>query len=96
MDNFPGIQDPTSRDRLGLALAEQQVNLIVSLREVREARGLSVDQVAVTMGLAPALVTQLESAGTNPTMSAIRAYAKAVGAHFEFTVTAWETDSDDL
>ncbi|MFE5290418.1 helix-turn-helix domain-containing protein [Nocardia sp. NPDC056611] len=90
MDNYPGIKDPTSRDRLGLALAEQQVNLIVSLREIREARGLTVDQVAVTMGLSPFLVIQLEAAGTNPTMSAIRAYAKAVGAYFEFTVTAWE------
>ncbi|MFE4460778.1 helix-turn-helix domain-containing protein [Nocardia tengchongensis] len=86
---LPRIKNPTSRDRLGLALAERQVDLIVSLREFREARGLTIDEVAVTMGVAPFLVIQLETAGTNPTMSALRAYAKAVGANFEITVTEW-------
>ncbi|MET8430084.1 helix-turn-helix transcriptional regulator [Nocardia sp. NPDC004860] len=92
MDEFPGIKDPTSQDRLGLALAEQQVHLIIRLREIREARGLTVDQVAMIMKKAPALVARFETAGTNPTMSAIRAYAKAVGANFEITVTAWEDE----
>jgi DNA-binding XRE family transcriptional regulator len=92
MNRFPGIENPTSRDRLGLELARQQLNLIFGMRDIRRRRGLTVEQVAVDMDTTTHRVWQIETEGGNPTMSELRRYAKAVGAIFRSEVTAWEDE----
>ncbi|SIC74045.1 Helix-turn-helix [Mycobacteroides abscessus subsp. abscessus] len=92
MDMFPGIQNPTRADRVGMEVADEQLKLVFGLRNVRVERGLSISDVAETMGVDPAQVSRLESGSTNPTMSTIRRYAKAVAAVFRVEVRKWEDE----
>lgn len=89
-NKFPGIDNPTSEDYLGLELAEQQLNLIFGIRDLRVERGLTPESVAEAMDVDLDSLWRLEMGGANPTMSTIRRYAKAVGAHFQITVSRWD------
>ncbi|SRX81547.1 helix-turn-helix domain-containing protein [Mycolicibacterium parafortuitum] len=92
IDLFPGIDKPTSRDRLGMELADEQLGMIFGLRRVRVERGLSITEVAEAMGVDPAQVSRFESGSTNPTMTTIRRYAKAVGAVFRVETRSWQDE----
>ncbi|MCX4095300.1 helix-turn-helix domain-containing protein [Nocardia sp. alder85J] len=94
MDFYPGIDSPTDHDQVGLAVAEEQLELIHNLREIRIRRGLSVTQVAEAMGIDASQVSRFESGSTNPTMSTIRRYAKTVRAVFRIRTLTWEEDCD--
>ncbi|MEV6333478.1 helix-turn-helix transcriptional regulator [Nocardia vinacea] len=89
---FPGIDNPTSRDRLGLELASQQLDMILGMRDIRVQKGLNVNDVAQLMGVDASQVSRFESGSTNPTMSTIRRYAKAVGAFIRITTTTWDQE----
>ena len=89
---FPGIDKPTSRDRLGIELADEQLNMILGLRRVRLERGMSITDVAEAMGVDPAQVSRFENSSTNPTMTTIRRYAKAVGAVFRIETRSWQDE----
>lgn len=84
-----GIEGTPAEDRLGAELAAEQRNLIAGLREVRMERGLSIAEVAAAMKVDSAQVSRFESGSTNPTMTTIRRYAKAVGAMFRIEVRPW-------
>lgn len=92
MEMFPGIENPTDRDRVGLTVAEEQLNLILGLRAIRIKRGMSVSDVADAMGIDPSQVSRFEGGGTNPTFSTVRRYAKAVMAVFRVETRTWEED----
>src|SRR5689334_16681818 len=86
VDDIPGVEVPAQRDRLGVALAEEQLQLIEDLREVRLRRNLSVTEVAEAMGVDPSQISRFESGSTNPTMASIRRYARNVGALVKYVV----------
>ena len=90
VDPFPGVDKPTSRERLGVELADEQLDLIYELRKVRVERGLSIADIAENMKVDATQVSRLESGSTNPTMAAIRRYAKAAGARISISV--WRDD----
>ncbi len=92
IDLFPGITKPTSRDRLGIELADEQLGMIFGIRRVRQERGLSISDVAEAMNVDPAQVSRLESGATNPTMATLRRYAKAVGAVFRIQTRHWRDE----
>ncbi|MVU75999.1 helix-turn-helix domain-containing protein [Nocardia sp. ET3-3] len=92
MEMFPGIENPTDRDRVGLIVAEEQLNLILGLRAIRIQRGMTVTEVADAMGVDPSQVSRFESGGTNPTLSTIRRYAKAVRGVFRVETRTLEQD----
>ncbi|OHU23445.1 hypothetical protein BKG77_07220 [Mycobacteroides chelonae] len=92
MHMFPGLKNPTRQDRLGAELADEQLKLVFELRKVRVRRGLNVAQVAEAMGVDAAQVSRFESGSTNPTMSTIRRYAKAVEAIFHVDVHNWDEE----
>lgn len=92
MDMFPGIENPTDRDRVGLAVAEEQLNLILGLRAIRIQRGMSLTDVADAMGIDVSQVSRFESGGTNPTFATVRRYAKAVMGVFRVETRSWEQD----
>lgn len=94
-NKFPGIENPTPEDYLGLALAEQQLNLVFGIRDLRTQRGLTPEQVAEAIGIDLDSLWRLEMGGTNPTMSTIRRYAKACGAHFRINVTRWDSTQSE-
>ncbi|SKQ12391.1 helix-turn-helix domain-containing protein [Mycobacteroides abscessus] len=92
MDMFPGIENPTRADRIGAEVADEQLKLIFGLRKIRMDRSLSVVDVAEIMGVDPAQVSRFESGSTNPTMSTIRRYAKAVEAVFRVRVQSYDDE----
>ncbi len=94
-DMFPGIANPTRTDRVGAEIADEQLKLILGLRQIRVERDLSITEVAHAMGVDVAQVSRFESGATNPTMSTIRRYAKAVDAVFRVRVKTWEQDHTD-
>lgn len=92
MEFFPGIGAPTDRDRVGAVVADEQLNLVLGLRAIRLRRGMSLADVAGRMGVDQSAVSRFESGGTNPTMSTIRRYAKAVMGVFRVQTHPWEED----
>lgn len=49
--NFPGLENPTTADYIGAAVADEQLKLIFGLRRVRVERGLSVAYVGEALCL---------------------------------------------
>jgi transcriptional regulator with XRE-family HTH domain len=96
IDLFPGITKPTSHDRLGIELADEQLGMIFGIRRVRLERGLSISEVAEAMKVDPAQVSRLESGATNPTMATLRRYAKAVGAIFRVQTRHWRDEQSRM
>ncbi|PPJ07769.1 hypothetical protein C5E44_29420 [Nocardia nova] len=92
MELFPGIAEPTDRDVLAAEVADEQLNLVLGLRDIRIQRGMSVAQVADLMGIDQSQVSRFESGSTNPTMSTIRRYAKTVMGVFRVQVHKFEDD----
>lgn len=92
MEFFPGIAEPTDRDRLAAELADEQLNLVHGLRDIRIQRGMTLAEVADLMGIDQSQVSRFESGATNPTMSTIRRYAKTVMGVFRVQVSKWEDD----
>ncbi|MDR2374222.1 MAG: helix-turn-helix domain-containing protein [Bifidobacteriaceae bacterium] len=68
-------------------LAEDHDRLLVSLRDMRRAKGLTQAQVAERMGVTQPTVAQLERYDANPTLSTLRRYALAVGASTSTSVS---------
>jgi DNA-binding XRE family transcriptional regulator len=60
--------------------AEARAALLRSLVEQRKARGLSQSQVAERMGTTQSAVSDLESGGSDPRLSTLQRYARAVNA----------------
>lgn len=96
VDYFPGIDQPTSRDRLGIELAREHLKLVHGLRRIRIERGMSVGDVAEAMGVDPAQVSRFESGSTNPTMTTIKRYAKAVEAVFRVSTRSWRDEQTQM
>lgn len=92
-DRFPGIENPTTADHVGADNADEQLKLIFALQCIRVERGLSVAHVGEALGLEDSEVERFESGSTNPTMSMIRRYARAVEAVFTVDVRKWEDSS---
>ncbi|MCA4997140.1 helix-turn-helix transcriptional regulator [Tsukamurella tyrosinosolvens] len=91
-DMFPSIKEPSRSDRVGAENADEQLNLVFGLRDVRLDRDMSIVDVAEAMGVDASQVSRFESGGTNPTMATVRRYAKAVGAVFRVQVRRYEVD----
>lgn len=74
-----GINPDDPSDQLAAALVEADDRLLQSLAAQREARGLTVDQVAERTGFTPATVLAVENGAIDPSLSILRRYAHAVG-----------------
>ncbi len=71
-------------DRLGIDLADAEVDLIEQLIAVRKQRGLSQSDVAKAMGVDRSVVNRFEGVtrgDKRPNMTTIRRYAVAVNAY---------------
>lgn len=69
--------------KLGIKNAQAQLRLVRALKSVREQHGISVQEVADSMGVDASMVYRFEQGGTNFTMSTLRSYADAVDAMIE-------------
>nr|WP_234796345.1 helix-turn-helix transcriptional regulator [Mycobacteroides chelonae] len=89
-DRFPGIENPSTSDYIGAAVADEQLKMVFALRDIRKQRGMEVDDVAEAADVLASEVSMFESGSSNPTLSLVRRYAKAVEAVFTVDVRKWE------
>jgi len=57
-------------------------HVAINLREMRTARGLSLDQLAVASGVSRAALSQIETQRTNPSLGVLWKIAVGLGVHF--------------
>ncbi|PLA28082.1 MULTISPECIES: helix-turn-helix domain-containing protein [Corynebacterium] len=65
---------------LGLSNARQQTKLVRQLKEIRQASGLTVEDVAREANLEPSFVAKFERGGMNFSASTLRTIARVLGA----------------
>jgi DNA-binding XRE family transcriptional regulator len=71
-------------------------NATVKLRQIREARGLSLTDVSERSGMTRAAISKLENRwNLNPTLDTLYRYAAAIGAQIKLTVEETEPRGDD-
>jgi DNA-binding XRE family transcriptional regulator len=68
----------------------------VKLRQIREARGLSLTDASERSGMTRAAISKLENGwNANPTLDTLYRYATAIGARIKLTVEGTEPREDD-
>jgi DNA-binding XRE family transcriptional regulator len=68
----------------------------VKLRQIREARGLSLTDVSERSGMTRAAISKLENGwNLNPTLDTLYRYATALGAHIKLGVEEIEPDGKE-
>ena len=80
------LDDETHSEQLARELAESDINLIHTLRCVREEQGLSQRQLGDRMGVSQATVSDFESGESEPKLSTVRRYAHALDVLVTHTV----------
>lgn len=65
-----------------LGAAEMAKRVAINLRDMRKARGLSLDQLAVASGVSRAALSQIETQRTNPSLGVLWKIAVGLGVHF--------------
>jgi XRE family transcriptional regulator, regulator of sulfur utilization len=65
-----------------IGAAELGKRVATNLREMRKARGLSLDQLAVASGVSRAALSQIETLRSNPSLSVLWKIAVGLGVHF--------------
>ena len=84
------LQDPDFRARF--KAAEQAWDIALQLTALRQARGLTQKQVADLLGTQQQAIARLEDpAYTGHSLSMVRKYVAALGAHLDVTIIPTET-----
>lgn len=65
-----------------IGAAEMGNRVATNLREMRKARGLSLDQLASASGVSRAALSQIETNKSNPSLSVLWKIAVGLGVHF--------------
>lgn len=82
----PGVEtSPLLRQRAVL-LADDQLDLMARLIELRKEHSLSQQEIADRMGVSQPAISELERYDANPTFSTLRRYAHAIGARISSRV----------
>ncbi|WP_370046807.1 MULTISPECIES: helix-turn-helix domain-containing protein [Salipiger] len=83
-------------------LAEHQAKntrkrgIAVRLRALRDARGLTQDEVAAAAGMTQSMIARLEAlTGPVPSLQSIERYVDACGGHLALLISDKEIDSED-
>lgn len=70
--------------------------IAVKLRALRDARGLTQEEVAVTAGMTQSVIARLEAlSGPVPSLESIERYVTACGGHFALLISDKQIDSED-
>ncbi|WP_407941512.1 helix-turn-helix domain-containing protein [Nocardioides okcheonensis] len=80
LDELLGIDSRSALSRRARRMVEGDRGLIRALREIRESKGMSQQDVADRMQVSQSAVAKIESGERDPRLSTIRRYAMAVGA----------------
>jgi transcriptional regulator with XRE-family HTH domain len=83
-------------------LAEHQARnarkrgIAVKLRALRDARGLTQNEVAAAAGMAQPVIARLEAlSGPVPSLASIERYVNACGGHFALLISDKQIESED-
>lgn len=85
------IEERKQRDpafAVGYDLGYADFKIGVMLRQVREAAGLTQEQVARRLGTQKSAISRMENHAEDVRLSTLRAYAQAVGADLRIILTS--------
>lgn len=98
--NYTSLQTELRRAHPDLA-GHQAKNALkrgiaVRLRALRDARGLTQDEVAAAAGMTQSIIARLEAlSGSVPSLQSIERYVDACGGHLALLISDKEIDSED-
>jgi rhodanese-related sulfurtransferase/transcriptional regulator with XRE-family HTH domain len=77
-------RDPSTEETLDFGPKEPELDVVVgeNMKQLREQRGLSLDQVARLTGMSRTVLGQIELGKTAPSVSVVWRIAQAFGVHF--------------
>lgn len=78
--------DFTFAELNALALAQAEIDLLSDLVAMRRAKGMTQEQVAAEIRRNKSAVSRFERLDSDPRLSTVRRYARAVGADIEVRV----------
>ncbi len=78
------LKDPAYRDAYGDL--EPEFQLAKALIDARSRANMSQSEVASRMGTTQSVIARLESGTGNPSMSTLKRFAKATGAHLQISM----------
>lgn len=85
---------------LAEALADEDLDLLARLTEIRKSRGITQAEIAAAIGITQEAVSVFEKLGNDPRQSTIRRYARALGVmvrhHIDQEGTTHVADSEEL
>lgn len=84
--------DLTSEERHATALASAELDMLSELVRLRHARNLTQEDVAKAIGRDKSAVSRFERLDSDPRLSTVRRYARAVGAMVEHHVSVYQPD----
>lgn len=78
--DFLDLDSESPTERLARLLAENDANLLADLVAMRDAAGLTQEELAEKLGVKQSTVSAFERYDNDPKLSTLRRYALAVGA----------------
>jgi transcriptional regulator with XRE-family HTH domain len=91
---FVAGQESDQEFRAHFEDAEARTRLLRDLLEVRHVCGKSQKSIAEAMGTVQSAVSDLEGGGTDPRLSTLQRYARAVGTKINVEVPRWREEAE--
>ena len=91
-----GIDPDSPEERLGRALALADDDFLEALVSLRRQKRLTQQEVADRMKRDKSAVSRFENLGSDPKLSTIRRYARAIGVMVDHVVTDQELDAEAI
>ncbi|WP_440221213.1 helix-turn-helix domain-containing protein [Dietzia sp. MNB45] len=91
-----GIDPDSPEERLGRALALADDDFLETLVSLRRQKRLTQQEVADRMKRDKSAVSRFENLGSDPKLSTIRRYARAIGVMVDHLVTDQEMDAEAI
>jgi ribosome-binding protein aMBF1 (putative translation factor) len=80
------VRTKAEREQMSNVAIYEEIKYLQSLVVIRKRKGLTVEMLATRMGVSEQYVRMFETPGYDPTLSALRRYALAIGADVKSTV----------
>jgi transcriptional regulator with XRE-family HTH domain len=84
-------EDLTEEEMHSRDLVREDFDMLDALVDLRRRNGLTQEQVALKMGRDKSAACRFERLDSDPRLSTIRRYARAIGAFVEHRVSVWQS-----
>ena len=93
-DDLFNPTDLTEVELNAIALADAELDMLADLVKMRRAKGLTQDDVAAAIGRNKSAISRFERLDSDPRLSTVRRYARAIGALITHKVTDFQSSNE--